>query len=89
MVLSEEEGVGSEFQLAWNSGYLILFFNAHPRRCLLLLERQEGRDTGREREKGERQGEREKERLLAASHRHPDWGLNSQHFGTRDDAPTN
>ena len=58
------------FILLYESVHLSVFFNPHPRICLLILEREEGRE-----------GEREKEKhCLVASCVRPDRELNPQTF---------
>ena len=53
------------------------FKNPHPRSCLLILEREEGKKREREREK-ERGHRCERETSSVASCVHPDQGLNLQ-----------
>ena len=65
----------------WKVETQILFFNPHPRICLLILEREEG---GREREK--HWCERE---TSVASHTDPLNRSNPPPIGVWDDAPTN
>ena len=55
-------------------------FNPHPRICLLILERGGRRE---ERERKRNIDVREKYRLFS-SHLCPNWGLNPQPFGVRD-----
>ena len=81
-----------------------MFTLSHPRTYLLILKRKEGGEGGRERERGRlREGERgegegkiERERnsnvrgtFISCPSYVPDLGLNPQHVGAQDNAPTN
>ena len=63
-------GIKRQGQLrVWGFFSLFFFFNPHPRICLLILEREEGRDRDTDM--------REKHRLVASGS-HPNRGSNPQ-----------